>query len=112
MNLPVLAGHLGAEEDVAVGKGSTTRRYTEEFKRDAVALFRSSGRSVKAVARELGVSDTSLRSWVAESGGGVSGGVTELDREEARLRKRVRELEEEIEILKRFTRYWVKDGGR
>ena len=95
-----------------MGKGSTTRRYTEEFKRDAVALFRSSGRSVKAVARELGVSDTSLRSWVAESGEGVSGGVTELDREEARLRKRVRELEEEIEILKRFTRYWVKDGGR
>ena len=108
----MLAGHLGAEEDVAVGKGSTTRRYTEEFKRDAVALYRSSGRSVKAVARELGVSDTSLRSWVAESGEGVSGGVTELDREEARLRKRVRELEEEIEILKRFTRYWVKDGGR
>jgi transposase len=67
---------------------------------------------VKAVARELGVSDTSLRSWVAESGEGVSGGVTEVDREEARLRKRVRELEEEIEILKRFTRYWVKDGGR
>ncbi len=95
-----------------MGKGSTTRRYTEEFKRDAVALYRSSGRSVKAVARELGVSDTSLRSWVAESGEGVSGGVTELDREEARLRKRVRELEEEIEILKRFTRYWVKDGGR
>jgi hypothetical protein len=34
----------------------------------------------------------------------------ESAREEARLRKRVRELEEEIEILKRFTRYWVKDG--
>jgi transposase len=97
---------------VAVGKGSTTRRYTEEFKRDAVALLRSSGRSVKAVARELGISDTSLRSWAAESGEGVSEEIAELGREEARLRKRVRELEEEIDILKRFTRYWVKDGGR
>ncbi len=34
----------------------------------------------------------------------------ESAREEARLRKRVRELEEQIEILKRFIRYWVKDG--
>ena len=32
--------------------------------------------------------------------------------EEARLRKRIRELEEEIEILKRFTKYWVKDSGK
>jgi hypothetical protein len=35
------------------------------------------------------------------------------DRAEAdRLRKRVKELEEEIEILKRFTRYWVKEEGK
>ena len=95
-----------------MGKGSTARRYTEEFKGDAVAWFRASGRSVKAVALELGISDTSLRSWVAESDEGVSDEVTELAREETRLRRRVRELEEEIEILKRFTRYWVKDGGR
>jgi hypothetical protein len=32
--------------------------------------------------------------------------------EAARLRKRVKELEEEVEILKRFTAYWVKDSGR
>lgn len=30
--------------------------------------------------------------------------------EELRLRKRVRELEQEIDILKRFTAYWVKEG--
>jgi transposase-like protein len=32
--------------------------------------------------------------------------------EAARLRKRIKELEEEIEILKRFTAYWVKDSSR
>jgi transposase-like protein len=36
----------------------------------------------------------------------------ESAKEEARLRKRIRELEEEIEILKRFTRYWVKEEGK
>jgi hypothetical protein len=33
-------------------------------------------------------------------------------KEEARLLKRIGELEEEIEILKRFTRYWVKEEGK
>jgi transposase len=47
-----------------MGKGPTTRRYTDEFKRDAVALYRSSGRPLKDVARELGVSDTSLGTWI------------------------------------------------
>lgn len=58
MNLPLLAGYLWAEEDVAAGKVSTTRRYMEEFKRDAMTLFQPSGRSVRAAARELGISDT------------------------------------------------------
>ncbi|MFF3718664.1 transposase [Streptomyces prasinus] len=40
-----------------------TKRYTEEFKRDAIALVGSSGRAVTAVARELGISFESLRGW-------------------------------------------------
>ncbi|MFF4551254.1 transposase [Streptomyces sp. NPDC001406] len=38
-----------------------TKRYTAEFKRDAVALVDSTGRTVTEVARELGVSPESLR---------------------------------------------------
>jgi transposase len=95
-----------------MGKGPTTRRYTDEFKRDAVALYRSSGRPIKEVARELGISDTSLGTWVRESEKNAPAGEVESAKEEARLRKRIRELEEEIEILKRFTRYWVKEEGK
>ena len=95
-----------------MGKGPTTRRYTDEFKRDAVALYRRSGRPIKEVARELGISDTSLGTWVKEAEKDAPVEEVESAKEEARLRKRIRELEEEIEILKRFTRYWVKDGGR
>ncbi|MDA8074278.1 MAG: transposase [Actinomycetota bacterium] len=95
-----------------MGKGATSRRYSEEFKRDAVALYRSSGKPLTVVAQQLGISDTSLGTWVRESDN--AGGQTdlELSKEEARLRKRIRELEEEIEILKRFTKYWVKESGR
>ncbi|WP_093847555.1 transposase [Streptomyces pini] len=43
--------------------GKYTKRYTEEFKRDAIALVDSSGKTVTAVARELGISSESLRGW-------------------------------------------------
>ncbi|MFI8829342.1 transposase [Streptomyces sp. NPDC053431] len=41
-----------------------TKRYSAEYRRDAIALVRSSGRTVTEVARELGVSLESLRDWV------------------------------------------------
>jgi len=94
----------------------SSRRYSPEFKRDAVALLQSSGRSVAEVARELGVSDMSLATWAREQAknmGKEEAEQAEADRKEAiRLRKRIKELEEEIEILKRFTAYWVKEGGQ
>ncbi|MEU0816624.1 transposase [Streptomyces mirabilis] len=40
-----------------------TKRYTEEFKRDAIALVDSSGKTVTAIARELGISSESLRGY-------------------------------------------------
>ncbi|MFE1250885.1 transposase [Streptomyces sp. NPDC058766] len=82
-----------------------TKRYTEEFKRDAIALVDSSGRTVTAVARELGISSESLRGWYrrarADRGEGESGELTSAEREELkRLRKEVREQQQTIEILK------------
>ena len=94
--------------------GPRQRRYSEEFRRDAVALWRRSGKSIAEVARELGVNDMSLGLWIKKSG--EVSPVSEQDQadraEAARLRKRIKELEEEVEILKRFTAYWVKDSGR
>ncbi|MGW1412573.1 transposase [Streptomyces sp. NPDC002403] len=42
------------------------RRYMEEFKRDAVALVRSSGKTVPDVSRKIGVSAEGLRNWVKQ----------------------------------------------
>ncbi|MFJ4574237.1 transposase [Streptomyces sp. NPDC098085] len=44
-----------------------TKRYSDEYKRDAIELVRSSGRTVTEVARELGVSSESLRGWVKKA---------------------------------------------
>jgi transposase len=95
-----------------MGKGATSRRYTEEFKRDAVALLRSSGRPITEVAKQLGVTDTSLGNWAREQAKTEDEGDAEAAKEAIQLRKRIRELEQEIDILKRFTAYWVKDSGK
>jgi transposase len=68
------------------------------------------------VAKELGVSDMSLSTWAREQAKQMSpeeAELSEAERLEAiALRKRIKELEQEIEILKRFTAYWVKEGGQ
>jgi transposase len=42
------------------------RRFTEEFKRNAVNLVRSTSRPITAVARELGIHDSTLGNWVRQ----------------------------------------------
>ena len=84
-----------------------SKRYTAEFKRDAIALVRSSPhRNVTAIARELGVSPEGLRGWVKQAkvdrGEGPAGALTSAEREElVRLRRKDREQQQTIEILKK-----------
>jgi transposase len=101
------------KEDVPMGKQSSPRRFSPEFKADAVALLRSSGRPSAEVARELGVGDTTLRTWVHRDSKTHNAQLSNADRKEtAMLRKQIKQLETEIEILKRFTAYWVSEQGR
>ncbi|MEU6325073.1 transposase, partial [Streptomyces sp. NPDC047009] len=79
------------------GKSNMSKRYTPEFKRDAVELVRSSGRNVTEVARELGVSAEGLRGWVKQAkvdrGEGPAGALTSDERDELRrLRREAAEL--------------------
>lgn len=49
-------------------RGSNFQKpYPPEFRREAVGLYRSSGRSLKEIASDLGVSSESLRIWVRQS---------------------------------------------
>ncbi|MFI2371910.1 transposase [Streptomyces sp. NPDC018833] len=93
-----------------------TKRYSEEFKGDAVALVDSSGKTVTAVAGEFGISSESLRGWYREAktdrGEGTPGELTSAEREELkRLRKENREQQQTIEILKKGDRL-LREGER
>lgn len=85
-----------------------TKRYSDEYKRDAIELVRSSGRTVTEVARELGISSESLRGWVKkaraaqDAGSGPAGqSATDRDEELKRLRKLTAEQAKTLEILKK-----------
>ncbi len=90
------------------------RRFSDEFKRDAVEIVRSSDKSIAEVARELGIYDSSLGSWVRQDQvnrgerEGVSSNdkdrLSELERENARLRM-------ERELLKRAVAFWVRESN-
>jgi len=78
--------------------------YSKEFKREAVQLLRTSGRPVPQLAKELGVSPGSLRNWASQDDvdEGKSEGLSSQEREELRrLRREVKVLAEEREILKK-----------
>jgi transposase len=86
--------------------------YPEQFRREAVELVRS-GRAISDVAESLGVSQQSLRNWVkrvAIDQRERDDGLTTAEREELReLRRRVRRVEQERDILKRATALFARE---
>jgi transposase len=87
--------------------------YPEEFRREAVGLIRSGQRSLAEASKSLGVSQQTLRNWLrqADVDAGVAEGVTGEEREELRrLRREVRVLREEREILKKAAAFFAKEN--
>ena len=87
--------------------------YPEEFRREAVALIRSGQRTLAEASKSLGVSQQTLRNWIKQTDvdAGRAEGVTSDEREELRrLRREVRTLREEREILKKAAAFFVKEN--
>jgi transposase len=86
--------------------------YPPEFRAEAIELVRLSGKPVAQLARDLGVSDMTLRHWVkqADIDQGKREGLTSDEREELRrLRKENRTLQMEKEILKKAAVFFAKE---
>ena len=89
-----------------------TFRYPAEFRADAVALVRSSGKPIAQVAKELGVNHETLRTWVRAAEAAERPGAaaeSAKDAELARLRKQVAELRLEREILRKAAAYFARE---
>jgi transposase len=87
----------------------TRRSFTDDFKAGAIRLVLDEGQTVAAAARDLGLTESSLRNWVERARADRTKGKTGLttaEREElARLRKENRVLQEERDILKKVHSY-------
>jgi transposase len=93
------------------------RVYQKEFKESAVALCLSGERSIKNVAEELGIDRSLLCQWVKAKEEGDAQGTKAFpgrgkarDEELAKLRRRVADLEETNEILKKATAFFAAEN--
>lgn len=91
----------------------STPKYDKEFKRTAIELVKTTGKSPKQISKELGISDSALYSWIKayekdsnpEFPG--KGNVGSEKKEVIALQKQLADAKEEIEILKKAMAYFV-----
>ena len=90
-------------------------KYDAEFREGAVRIVEETGKSVAAVARDLGVNEGTLGNWVAKAREAHEGteGLSKGDIEELkRLRAENAELRMERAVLKRSVVLWVKEATK
>ncbi len=90
----------------------SNRKYTEEFKTEAIKQVVERGYGVREVCERLGISSKSLYLWLRlarkSTGRGGQGNDQELKQEIARLKSELKRVEEERDILKKAAAYFAK----
>ncbi len=88
------------------------RQYTEEFKREAVELIKSSGKSQAQVARELGISDQNISRWWRVYGptNTIDGSQTVSKEDYQAIQAELRRVTEERDILKKALNIFSRSG--
>ena len=92
------------------------RAFTDEFKAETVRLVLEGGKTVAEVARDLDLTESAVRVWVRQAqvdrGQGKPGELTTAEREELqRLRREVKALRLEREILKKAAAFFAKENA-
>jgi transposase len=88
--------------------------YDEQFRRDAVALWKSSDKSQTEIAKSLGIHPTSLGGWIKRysAGANIDAGKGDVDEENKRLKKELNEARQTVELLKKATAFFAVDELR
>ena len=96
-----------------MGNGRRPRRsFSDEYKAEVIELCRTSSKSIAQVCRDLGLGETAVRRWIAQAeidAGRRPGLTTDEHAELVVLRKEIRVLREERDILKRATVFFAKE---
>ncbi len=92
------------------------RFFPPEYKAEVVELIRTTGKTVGQVATELDLTETAVRQWVKQAdldAGRRSDGLMTAERDELRkLRREVRDLREEREILRKAAVFFARETDR
>ena len=90
------------------------RGWTEEFKREAVRLLSTSGRTVGEMAADLGVGKSTLTHWRRrlQDAELLAGPHPDAEKELARLRREIELLRQERDLLKKATAFFAKETSR
>lgn len=88
--------------------------YPKEFRGDVIAVARQGDQSIARIARSFGISESCLNRWLKiadreEGGRAAPAGSAADDPEKRELRRRNKQLEQEVEILRRATAYFARD---
>lgn len=89
------------------------KKFPPEFKRDVVTVARRGDLSIAEVAADFDISEESVRRWMrqADIDDGIKDGMTTAERQEiVQMRRQIRRLEMENEILRRAAAYFAKDA--
>lgn len=96
-----------------MSKHAYVKAYPKEFRDKVVQLVQASGRSVREVAEEFGISTDSVRRWVQQAErdqGTRKDGLSSAEREElVRLRRELRQVKMEREILAKATAWFARE---
>jgi transposase-like protein len=92
------------------------RNHTQEFKAETVKLVREGGRSIGQVSQDLDLADSLVRMWLKQAevddGKGAVGALTTAEKAElSQLRREVKVLRMEREILKRAATFFAKENA-
>lgn len=88
----------------------TKKRYTKEFKQEAVNLVEKQGYSNTEAAKSLGVSKSAIRQWKKQLGSGHNSKSLKQDIEIKRLKKENERLRMEREILKKAAAFFAREN--
>jgi transposase len=91
------------------------RRFSREYKDQVVRLCQQPGNTATGVAQELGLTPSAVMNWAkqaaVDAGRGGAGALTSTERDElAALRREVRTLRQERDILKKATAFFAREG--